>query len=111
MLIAVTLKRRNELEQVADGVAVVGVLREEVENVGLDALILGLLSRQLLRRSVLLVELLNHLVELLGGFGVAVPDGVDGDGESDAIGHLGSTHGINPFSVCGVRLPLITCLL
>ena len=97
MLVAVALKRGNELQQVADGVAAVGVLGEEAQNVGLDALILGLLRRELLGSGVLLVELLNHLGQLGGGFGVAVADGFDGDGQGDAIGHLGVTHGITHF--------------
>ena len=111
VLIAVAVKRRHGLEQVADSIPTGSVLSEEAKDFALENLILLLLRRQLLRSSVLLVKLLNHLVQLGDSLRVRIADGSDSDGESSPIRHLGSSHGINPFSVCGVQLSLITCLL
>ena len=101
ILIGLALNGGADLDEVGAGEAVtLGVLVDEVNDGGADTLVLGLLGSGLAFGSRLLVESGDHGGQLLGNISgqVAVVDAV---GQSLAVGHLGSSHGIKPFLVVG----------
>jgi len=100
VLIGIALQRRDSLGQVSDSEALALMVGQEIQNLGLQALVLLLLGGHLAGRSVLLLQLGNHVLKLLDYIGRGIGQMVDSVQQGGLVGGLGigvGSHSITRF--------------